>query len=93
MHGAAGAKSGTLTAIAQPGLRYAQADALVESLMRDEAFAGIPLAERGGRAERLFLPWDAARTVESMFYSAIKWRKSESLQFGRYLRTSHIRLA
>ena len=35
-----------ITAISQSGLRYAQADALVASLMNDGVFAEMPLAER-----------------------------------------------
>ncbi len=34
------------TAIAQPGLRYAQADALIRSLLLDETFSALSLAER-----------------------------------------------
>lgn len=34
------------TVIAQPGLRYAQADALIRSLLLDEAFSALSLSER-----------------------------------------------
>lgn len=34
------------TVIAQPGLRYAQADALIRSLLLDETFSALSLAER-----------------------------------------------
>lgn len=48
-----GTAAGTVTAIAQLGLRYAQADALVESLMRDQTFAEVPLGERMRVTERI----------------------------------------
>ena len=41
------------TAIAQPGLRYAQADALIRSLLLDEAFSALSLAERTAVQERI----------------------------------------
>ena len=41
------------TAIAQPGLRYAQVDALVESLLDDEVIDELPLAERNAVLERI----------------------------------------
>ena len=51
--GMPGSGSGSLTVISQPGLRYAQADALVESLVEDETFASVPLAERMRVTERI----------------------------------------
>ena len=48
-----GGPSETLTAIAQPGLRYAQADALVESLIEDATFAEVPLVERTRITQRI----------------------------------------
>lgn len=39
--------------IAQPGLRYAQANALIESLLIDETFKAIPLIERKMILERI----------------------------------------
>ena len=45
-------KSGR-TVIAQPGLRYAQADALIRSLLLDEAFSSLSLAERTAVQERI----------------------------------------
>ena len=42
-----------MTAIAQPGLRYAQADALIESLLRDPTFADVAPVERGRIIERI----------------------------------------
>ena len=41
------------TVIAQPGLRYAQADALIRSLLLDEAFSALSLAERTAVQERI----------------------------------------
>ncbi len=41
------------TAIAQPGLRYAQAKALVEALADDNAFRDVPLAERHALVRRV----------------------------------------
>ena len=41
------------TVIAQPGLRYAQADALIRSLMLDETFSALSLPERTAVQERI----------------------------------------
>ena len=41
------------TVIAQPGLRYAQADALIRSLLLDEAFSALSLAERTAVQQRI----------------------------------------
>lgn len=41
------------TVIAQPGLRYAQVDALVKSLLLDERFSDLSLAERNFVTERI----------------------------------------
>ena len=41
------------TVISQPGLRYAQARALIESLLLDETFAALSLAERTAVRERI----------------------------------------
>lgn len=41
------------TVIAQPGLRYAQADALIRSLLLDEAFSALSLVERTAVQERI----------------------------------------
>lgn len=41
------------TVIAQPGLRYAQADALIQSLLRDETFSDLSLEERSVVTERI----------------------------------------
>ena len=41
------------TVIAQPGLRYAQADALIRSLLQDETFAALSLLERTAVQERI----------------------------------------
>ena len=41
------------TVIAQPGLRYAQADALIRSLLLDETFSVLSLAERTAVQERI----------------------------------------
>lgn len=41
------------TVIAQPGLRYAQADALIQSLLRDETFSDLSLEERSFVTERI----------------------------------------
>ena len=45
-------KSGR-TVIAQPGLRYAQADALIRSLLLDETFSALSLAERTAVQQRI----------------------------------------
>ena len=42
------------TVIAQPGLRYAQAKALIESLLLDPAFSDLSLIERNAVQERIF---------------------------------------
>lgn len=44
---------GERTVIAQPGLRYAQADALITSLLLDETMAELSLAERNAVCERI----------------------------------------
>lgn len=41
------------TVVAQPGLRYTQADALVESLLSDEKFRDLSLTERNFVTERI----------------------------------------
>lgn len=41
------------TVIAQPGLRYAQADALIRSLLLDETFSALSLAERTAVQRRI----------------------------------------
>ncbi len=41
------------TVIAQPGLRYAQAEALISSLLLDETFSALSLAERTAVQERI----------------------------------------
>ena len=41
------------TVIAQPGLRYAQANALIRSLLLDETFSALSLAERTAVQERI----------------------------------------
>lgn len=46
-------QKGSRTVIAQPGLRYAQADALVESLLLDEKFSDLSLPERNFVFERI----------------------------------------
>ena len=46
-------KTETHTVITQAGLRYAQATALIESLVRDAVFAAFPLTERNQAKERL----------------------------------------
>ena len=43
----------TRTVIAQPGLRYAQASALIHSLLLDEAFSALSLPERTAVQERI----------------------------------------
>lgn len=44
---------GTRTVIAQPGLRYAQADALITSLLLDETMAELSLPERNAVCDRI----------------------------------------
>ena len=44
---------GSRTVIAQPGLRYAQADALIKSLMEDQLFSELSLTERNAVTERI----------------------------------------
>ena len=41
------------TVIAQPGLRYAQADALIRGLLLDETFSALSLAERNAVQDRI----------------------------------------
>ena len=41
------------TVIAQPGLRYAQADALIRSLLQDRTFSALSLSERNAVEERI----------------------------------------
>ena len=41
------------TVIAQPGLRYAQADTLIRSLLLDETFSALSLAERTAVQQRI----------------------------------------
>lgn len=44
---------GSRTVIAQPGLRYAQADALIRSLLMDESFSALSLVERNAVQDRI----------------------------------------
>ena len=44
---------GQRTVITQPGLRYAQATALLEALMDDGAFGELPLVERNRVSQRI----------------------------------------
>lgn len=46
-------EKGFRTAIAQPGLRYAQASALIQSLLLDETFIALSLPERNAVQERI----------------------------------------
>lgn len=46
-------KKSSRTVIAQPGLRYAQADALIRSLLLDETFGSLSLMERKAVQERI----------------------------------------
>ena len=46
-------KKSSRTVIAQPGLRYAQADALIRSLLLDETFSALSLAERTAVQNRI----------------------------------------
>lgn len=46
-------RKSTRTVIAQPGLRYAQADALIRSLLLDETFSALSLPERTAVQERI----------------------------------------
>ena len=46
-------EKGSRTVIAQPGLRYAQAGALIHSLLLDETFSALSLAERNAVQERI----------------------------------------
>lgn len=46
-------KSMTRTAVSQPGLRYAQAEALIRQLLLDEQFQNISAVDRGRIAERI----------------------------------------
>lgn len=41
------------TVFSQPGMRYSQAEALIQSLMQDEVFRGMSLAERKRVTERI----------------------------------------
>ena len=47
------AARGARTVITQPGLRYAQATALLEALVDDDTFGELPLAERKAIAQRI----------------------------------------
>ena len=46
-------EKGFRTAVAQPGLRYAQASALIQSLLLDETFSALSLPERNAVQERI----------------------------------------
>lgn len=46
-------RKATRTVIAQPGLRYAQADALIKSLLLDEKFSDLSLIERNFVTDRI----------------------------------------
>ena len=41
------------TAISQPGMRYSQAESLIKSLMNDDVFRTLPLAERNAVTQRI----------------------------------------
>lgn len=43
----------TRTAISQPGMRYAQADALIKSLLLDETFSDLSIVERNAVLDRI----------------------------------------
>ena len=46
-------KKGTHTAVSQPGMRYSQAESLIKSLMNDDVFRTLPLAERNEVTQRI----------------------------------------
>lgn len=46
-------KKETRTVFSQPGMRYSQAEALIKSLMQDEKFRNLSLAERKQVTERI----------------------------------------
>lgn len=41
------------TAVSQPGMRYSQAESLIKSLMNDDVFRTLPLAERNAVTQRI----------------------------------------
>ena len=46
-------KKGKHTAVSQPGMRYSQAESLIKSLMNDDVFRTLPLAERNAVTQRI----------------------------------------
>ena len=73
------------TAISQPGLRYTQAAALIQSLLLDEAFKNIPIAERMAIESRI-LDEIRGRMMEEIVLLETKFARSEmqifQLQFA-----------
>lgn len=66
-------RKATRTVLAQPGMRYAQADALVKSLLLDETFSGLSLPERNSVLERI-LSEIRGRMMEDLVLLETKWR-------------------
>ena len=66
------------TVIAQPGLRYAQADALIRSLLLDETFSALSLAERTAVLERI-LTEIRGRMLEDIVLLETKLARSRCL--------------
>ena len=73
------------TAISQPGLRYTQAAALIQSLLLDEAFKNIPIANRMAIESRI-LDEIRGRMMEEIVLLETKFARSEmhvfQLQFA-----------
>ena len=73
------------TAISQPGLRYAQAEAFIRQLLMDEQFQGLSAVDRGWVAERI-LDEIRGRMMENIVLLETKMAKPEKqvlrLQFA-----------
>ena len=68
------------TVIAQPGLRYAQADALIRSLLLDETFSALSLAERTAVQQRIL-----TEIKGRMLETSSCWKPSWQTPRSRYL--------
>ena len=68
------------TAISQPGLRYTQAAALIQSLLLDEAFKNIPIANRMAIESRI-LDEIRGRMMEEIVLLETKFARSEMQVF------------
>ena len=68
------------TVLSQPGLRYAQASALIQSLLLDETFRNVPIAERMS-VEKRILDEIRGRMMEEIVLLETKMARPDSQVF------------